>query len=786
MDSDNEEIVAPSSPAAYEEEEDGEDLFATANLDNQFDPELDRYEDVADDNEDVVGLTVGQRQAAEREMYERDVRGGRNVQAPVGMESPGEMEEQYSSLQQVRMQDNEMEEDNINLEDFSGPLQEWLQEERVQRAVKRKFREFLTSFRDEAGKTVYPNIIQKMTVANLRTLPISFSHLCCSYPILAIWTADCPAMMLELFDDVATIATNDIMPGYHGIHENIRVRLTDLPVTDKLRDLRHRHLNMLVRVTGVVTRRTNVFPQLEAVRFDCTKCGYVMGPYMQRGAKDEVRPPSCPQCSSKGPFRLNVAETVYRNYQRITLQESPGSVKAGRVPRSKEVILIDDLVDTVKPGEEIDVTGIYINQFDSNINIQTGFPVFTTVIEANYILSREEAFQKNITDEERKHFLKLSKRPDLSKLIINSIAPSIYGYEYIKQALAFAMFGGMEKQSKQKHRVRGDINVLILGDPGVGKSQFLKWVENVAPRSVYATGKGASAVGLTASVRRDPVTQEFTLEGGALVLADRGVCLIDEFDKMNEQDRTSIHEAMEQQSISISKAGIVTRLQARCAVIAAANPIGGRYDGSLSFIENVELTDPILSRFDVLAIVRDRVDPVRDEQLASWVVSNHIRSHPERDEMDNEKDDKKKEDRPEHLDTDTLKKYIMFAKTECQPKLHNIDKNKISRFYADIRQKSMEGGGIPIAVRHIESVLRMAEANAKMHLRSSVVDEDVDIAIRTLLQSFIATQKRSVKMPLKKHFQSYLQYKRDNVEILMHILKDEVLDQSHFHKEKEK
>merc|ERR1719273_56107 len=223
---------------------------------------------------------------------------------------------------------------------------------------------------------------------------------------------------------------------------------------------------------------------------------------------------------------------------------------------------------------------------------------------------------------------------------------------FIKRAVAFALFGGHAKRGKNRHRIRGDINVLIMGDPGVAKSQFLKYTEKLAARAVYATGKGASAVGLTASVRKDPLTREWTLEGGALVLADRGVCMIDEFDKMNEQDRTSIHEAMEQQSISISKAGIVTRLQARCAVIAAANPIGGRYDGSLSFIENVELTDPILSRFDILAIVRDRVDPVRDEQLADWVVSNHMRSHPDRDELDADKE----ENRPEHLDTETLKK----------------------------------------------------------------------------------------------------------------------------------
>lgn len=231
----------------------------------------------------------------------------------------------------------------------------------------------------------------------------------------------------------------------------------------------------------------------------------------------------------------------------------------------------------------------------------------------------------------------LARDERVRKRIIKSIAPSIYGHEDIKTAIALSLFGGVSKDINHKHRIRGDINVLLLGDPGTAKSQFLKYVEKTAHRSVFATGQGASAVGLTASVRKDPITQEWTLEGGALVLADKGTCLIDEFDKMNDADRTSIHEAMEQQSISISKAGIVTTLQARCAIIAAANPIRGRYNPTIPFQQNVELTEPILSRFDVLCVVKDTVDPVMDELLAKFVVGSHLRSHPgfekETDEM---------------------------------------------------------------------------------------------------------------------------------------------------------
>lgn len=226
-------------------------------------------------------------------------------------------------------------------------------------------------------------------------------------------------------------------------------------------------------------------------------------------------------------------------------------------------------------------------------------------------------------------------------------------------------------------RVRGDINVLLLGDPGTAKSQFLKYVERVTPRAVFTTGQGASAVGLTASVSRDALTREWTLQGGALVLADQGVCLIDEFDKMNEQDRTSIHEAMEQQTISISKAGIVTSLQARCAVIAAANPIKGKYQPGLTFSQNVDLTEPIISRFDILCVVKDTVDPVGDERLAKFVVGNHIRNHP--DEID--KEQKTMETDADILSQDLLKKYILYAKQNVHPKLHNMDQDKIATLY---------------------------------------------------------------------------------------------------------
>merc|ERR1719436_1617594 len=364
----------------------------------------------------------------------------------------------------------------------------------------------------------------------------------------------------------------------------------------------------------------------------------------------------------------------------------------------------------------------------------------------------EKGATESMTEDDKKAILELSKDERIGERIIASIAPSVYGHDDIKRALALSLFGGVAKNPQEKHKVRGDINVLACGDPGTAKSQFLKYVEKIAPRAVFTTGQGASAVGLTAYVQRSQMTKEWTLEAGALVLADKGVCLIDEFDKMNDQDRTSIHEAMEQQSISISKAGIVTSLQARCAVLAAANPIGGRYDASMTFSENVDLTEPILSRFDILCVVRDTVDPVADEHLARFVVASHMKNHPRADKEDHENMKRTEETLAstsslagvEKIPQELLKKYLIYAREKIHPKLHQMDQDKVAKMYTELRQESMKTGSIPITVRHIESMIRVAESHAKMHLREFVSEDDVNMAMRVMLESFIDTQKYSV------------------------------------------
>eukprot|EP00958_Prasinococcus_capsulatus_P010670 scaffold1041_cov414-Prasinococcus_capsulatus_cf.AAC.9 len=779
-----------------EEEEEGEDLVEDAHRDYERIEALDKYEadgvdddveEVLDDEARAAAIREADRIVARRHaVQDAQFNQRRNRLPAMLLDEPEEDDEEERPRRRRRVAEedaavSEGGDDEGQRFDLEGQVEdklgEWVLRDQVKNEIQRRFKDFLQHFHKN-GERIYMEKIQHLCRMNVQSLEVGYADLSSHSPILAIWLADVPAQMLEYFHDVARNVVAQEYPNYvTNIHNEIFVRITDLPLKESIRDIRQSHLNGLVKVSGVVTRRTGVFPQLQLVTFDCSQCGASIGPMMQNGIH-EVKPNQCPQCRSKGPFNVNVEQTVYRNYQKITLQESPGTVPAGRLPRQKEVILTNDLIDKARPGEELEVAGVYVNSLDMALNNKFGFPVFSTHIEANHLSKQEDQFADfKLTDQDRDQIHELARDPAIGRRIVKSIAPSIYGHENIKLGLALSLFGGQAKQVQGKHRLRGDINVLLLGDPGTAKSQFLKYVEKTAQRAVFTTGKGASAVGLTASVHKDPITREWTLEGGALVLADKGHCLIDEFDKMNDQDRVSIHEAMEQQSISISKAGIVTTLQARSAIIAAANPIGGQYDSTRTFTENVELTDPILSRFDVLCVVKDVVDPVKDEHLAKFVVASHTKSMAEDGEDPPELAfDVSRVDDKDIISQEVLRKYIAHAKSTCRPQLHEMDSEKIMRVYSELRTQSVQGQGIPIAVRHIESIIRMSEAHARMHFRDFVTDIDVDVGIRVLLESFISTQKQVVQKALMRSFRRYLTAHKDFNELLLHALQELVKD----------
>jgi DNA replication licensing factor MCM2 len=404
-------------------------------------------------------------------------------------------------------------------------LSELLALDGCRRRVARDYLAFLTTYLDGQGQSVYSSRIRALCAANRGSLEVSYGHLAARCPLVARLVAHCPRATLAILDAATQRAVLDHFPEYGRIRGDVCVRLGDVPARDNLRDLRHIHLETLVRVHGVVTRRSAVLPQLQRVTFGCGRCGATLGPFIQdAGQVEEIAPGRCSSCAARGPFSVVEATTVYRNFQRISLQEAPNDVPPGRLPRTRDVILLGDLIDTVRPGEAVDVSGIFRHNYTASLNARQGFPVFATLIEANWIGKGHASAGTFgiLTEEDIQAIRALAADPTVQRRIISAMAPSIFGHEDIKTALALSLFGGQPKRVHGgKMTIRGDINVLLLGDPGTAKSQFLKYVAQIAPRAIYTTGQGASAVGLTAAVRKDPVSREWTLEGGALVLADQ-------------------------------------------------------------------------------------------------------------------------------------------------------------------------------------------------------------------------------------------------------------------------
>ena len=527
-----------------EEEEEGEDLLENAERDYQRIEALDHYGTEGIDDRDYDDMDVDQRRAAEAELAIRDRQAGRRSEGLYDMALALETEEDDEARQarrglfrggdqaeQDQQEDDETDEedldglDPINIEAFDVPLREWIAQDRTRKEIQRRFRAFLRHFnqdedpleRRRRGNGIYEQKIRAMCAANMSSLQVSYMHLMNAEPSLAIWLDQAPKDMLDVLNEAATRHTLMLFPSYNAIKKEIHVRITDLPILDSLRDLRREHLDSLVKVYGVVTRRSSVYPQLQLAYYRCSSCKIAQGPFRVEGygqsAAAAYAPDECPRCEGSVTFKLDATLSQYTNYQRVNLQETPGSVPPGRVPRTKEVLLTHDLIDIARPGEEVEVTAIYEHVYDATLTLKSGFPVFSTYLTANHVRKREDASSaSNLSEADVRKILDLAKDPRIADRIVQSIAPSIFGHDVCKMALAMSLFGGVPKNINDKHRIRGDVNVLLLGDPGTAKSQLLKYAEITAPRAVYSTGKGASAVGLTAGVHKDPITKEWTLE----------------------------------------------------------------------------------------------------------------------------------------------------------------------------------------------------------------------------------------------------------------------------------
>ncbi|MGC9071416.1 MAG: minichromosome maintenance protein MCM [Acidilobus sp.] len=592
-----------------------------------------------------------------------------------------------------------------------------------------KFKEFLRNFRDTSGLK-YMDRVHRMINLDMSSLIVDYPDLYRYSPEVAEALVDSPIKVLREFDDALKdlVASED--PDYAKRKGKFHVRVQGLYESTKIRDIKTAHMGKLVQIEGIITRMRPVRSKMVRAAFRHEKEGCNVEFLWPQSEDEELedkieRPPVCPAChESGGRFVLLRDKSVYMDWQELTLQERPEDVPGGQMPRSVTVELTEDLVDIARPGDLVTVVGVVE---PSPIGGEKT-PLFELRVEANSLRISEKVLEEvAITRDDEEKILELAKDPWVRERIVTSIAPTIYGHWDLKEAIALQLFGGVQKVMPDGTRVRGDVHVLFIGDPGVAKSQLLQSASRIAPRSVFTSGKGSTAAGLTAAVLKDPKTSEYFLEAGALVLADGGLAVIDEFDKMRPEDRVSIHEAMEQQTVSISKAGIVARLNARAAVLAAGNPKYGLYDPQRPFVDNVNLPPTVLSRFDLIFVVRDLISKEHDERLAQYILDVHS--------------DMSKY-APE-IDPQLLKKYVIYAKRYHRPRLSEEAKAIIKDFFVTMRSSALKYGSegqipVPVTARQLEALVRLSEAHARMKLKEVVDTEDAEEAIR-LVMSFLSS-----------------------------------------------
>ncbi|CAA7013118.1 unnamed protein product [Microthlaspi erraticum] len=497
-----------------------------------------------------------------------------------------------------------------------------------------------------------------------------------------------------------------------------------------IREVKASHIGHLVRISGIVTRCSDVKPLMAVAVYTCEDCGHEI--YQEVTARVFMPLFKCPssRCrlnSKAGNPILQLRASKFLKFQEAKMQELAEHVPKGHIPRSMTVHLRGELTRKVSPGDVVEFSGIFLPIPYTGFKALRAGLVADTYLEATSVTHFKKKYEEyEFQKDEEEQIARLAEDGDIYNKLSRSLAPEIYGHEDIKKALLLLLVGAPHRQLKDGMKIRGDVHICLMGDPGVAKSQLLKHIINVAPRGVYTTGKGSSGVGLTAAVMRDQVTNEMVLEGGALVLADMGICAIDEFDKMDESDRTAIHEVMEQQTVSIAKAGITTSLNARTAVLAAANPAWGRYDLRRTPAENINLPPALLSRFDLLWLILDRADMDSDLELAKHVL--HVHQTLESPALGFEP-----------LEPNILRAYISAAR-RLSPYVPAELEEYIATAYSSIRQEEAKSNTPHsyTTVRTLLSILRISAALARLRFSESVAQSDVDEALRLMQMSKIS------------------------------------------------
>ena len=648
-----------------------------------------------------------------------------------------------------------------------------------QAEVRRQYRAQFTDFLNpDGGHGSYMDAIRKMIVEKRRRVKVDLADLrnydASHDTSLARTLLDRPTELLPALQDALADIVRMEEPKYLEPLDEVYASLSGSFGFQRVspRELMSTMLSKLVNLEGIVTRASLVRPKVQRSVHYCNETKQ----FHTREYRDVTSLTGLPT-GSVYPTRDEAGNLLvteyglckYRDSQTISIQEMPENSPPGLLPRSIDVILEDDLVDSCKPGDRVSIVGIYKAAPSKGSGSMSG--VFRTLLVASSVSSLgKETQQLRLTARDTRNIKRISQREDCFDLLAQSLAPSIFGHDFIKKAMVLLLLGGIEKNLKNGTHLRGDINLLMVGDPGVAKSQMLRSVMNIAPLSISTTGRGSSGVGLTAAVTSDKDTGERRLEAGAMVLADRGVVCIDEFDKMGENDRVAIHEVMEQQTVTISKAGIHTSLNARCSVVAAANPIMGTYDHNSTITKNISLPASLLSRFDLLFIVLDQMTARHDRDLSEHVLRMHRYRRPgddgtsaglfneRRQEDDDEMADEEEDaavpvftryNRLLHgprtssfqdlLHTEFLKLFIAYAKRR-NPTLTQEASEQIVNNYVEMRQDATNKT-IPITVRALETMIRLATAHAKLKLHTEVTQEDVEIAFDLMQYALYAKSK---------------------------------------------
>ena len=575
---------------------------------------------------------------------------------------------------------------------------------------------------DEFFSTTYKKKVNELLTRypDKRSIVIEFAALEGFSPTLTDSMVKFPDLVLRSAREVLKEKSGELRKDFSP-----NVRIEGLPDHGLLiQDIKAEDIDQLITFKAIITKRTEIMHKVERAVLRCTLCSSILKFHM---TKSTQLPNRCESCK-KPTLELDEEMSGFTDMQRAEAQELLERTKGGTPASRIELVIEDDLVNTINPGDNIQITGVMRIKPLVNPKKPGKVTTYSKYIDIIHILNTQKDFEElEITEEEERKILALSQDPNIDKRLITSFAPGIYGHEEVKEAVVLQLFGGTKDKKASGMKMRDDIHLLLIGDPGAAKTRFLQYVDQLAPKCIYVSGKSVTGVGLTASAERDELSEGgWTLKAGALVLASGGVACVDEFDKIDENERAAMHEVMESQTVSIAKAGIVAKFKAKTAMLAAANPKRGRFDPNRPPAEQFDIPPTLLSRFDLIFPIMDVMDEQRDTKLAEHILRNHLLgSDLSGDSIEQTRDE-------DFIDQDLFKKYVSYARKNIRPVLTTEASERIKNYYVELRKIGKQQGAVPITARQIEGLVRLSEASAKLRLSSVVEEHDAERATKLM------------------------------------------------------